>query len=244
MRLIRSAIYFVCMLIITVISSILIVLSAPLQSKNVLGELGRRWAMTNSWWLNFLCGLNYKVHQAENIPAKGDVVIYMANHQSAWETVTLREILPPLQTWVLKKELLYIPFFGWALKVYKNIAIDRKAGKKALKQLIHEGIISLEERGCSVIIFPEGTRVGLNENKKFNIGGAMLAAKSGYPVVPLAHNAGAFWQKDTLLKLPGTIDIIIGEKIETKGKKATQINEEVKAAIDEMRARLPITKSK
>lgn len=244
MILFRSIIYFFTMLLISTFFSILIVLSYPLQSQNWLGMIGYAWSVTNRFCLSALCGLNYKVHQSENIPEKGDVVIYMSNHQSAWETVAFREILPYRQAWVLKKELLWIPIFGWALMVYDNIAIDRKSGKQALKQLLKKGESSLKQRHNSVIIFPEGTRVAIDEDRPYAIGGAMLASKTGVPIVPIAHNAGYFWKRQAMKKYPGVVDVIIGEKIQTQGKKPKQINMEVKAAIDEMKARLPITPPK
>jgi len=242
MTLFRSTIYFFVMLTITVFFSILIIASAPFKSQNWLGALGHGWSKTNNWWLYLLCRLKYKLYQAENIPEKGKTFIYMINHQSAWETLALREILPSRQAWVLKKELTYIPIFGWALMVYDSIAIDRNAGKKALKQLLEQGTRSLTEHGNSIIIFPEGTRTAVGEDKKYAIGGAMLASKTGVPIIPIAHNAGAFWERKAILKYPGTIDMIIGEEITTKGKKASEINKEVKEAIDAMKARLPISK--
>jgi len=128
----------------------------------------------------------------------------------------------PLQTWVLKRELLWIPFFGWGLAMTRPIAIDRAAGKKALKQVLEQGIDRLKQ-GIWVVVFPEGTRTPYGSKKSYAVGGAMLAEKSGHPVVPVAHNAGKYWPKVGLIK-PGTITLSIGPTISTKDKNTKEIN--------------------
>ncbi len=155
----------------------------------------------------------------------------MSKHQSAWETIALRGLLPPEQSWVLKKELMSVPFFGWGLRMVEPIAIDRSSGRNAIKQIVNEGV-SFLEKGRWLIIFPEGTRVAPGERKKYGMGGGILAEKSGYPVLPISHNAGNFWKRRGLRKFPGTIKLVIGEKISTDGKKASQITREVEAWIE------------
>jgi 1-acyl-sn-glycerol-3-phosphate acyltransferase len=169
------------------------------------------------------CGLDYAVEGLENLP-KDQSFIVLSKHQSAWETLALRLFLP-VQTTVLKESLTWIPIGGWALATMKPIAIDRKNQREALKKLVNEGIERLKE-GLVVVIFPEGTRTAPGENKKFNAGGAMLAHQSGYPVIPLAHNAGEYWPRYSFLKHPGTIRVKIGPPITSTGKKAKAINEE------------------
>ncbi len=170
-----------------------------------------------------LCGLDYQVDGLENLP-KDQAFIVLSKHQSAWETLALRLFLP-VQTTVLKESLTWIPVGGWALATMKPIAIDRKNQREALKKLVDQGIERLKE-GLVVVIFPEGTRTAPGENKKFNAGGAMLAHKSGYPVIPLAHNAGEYWPRYSFLKYPGTIRVKIGPPITSTEKKAKAINEE------------------
>ncbi|MDH3353697.1 MAG: 1-acyl-sn-glycerol-3-phosphate acyltransferase [Chromatiales bacterium] len=177
------------------------------------------WAHFTLWWLKFTCNLDYRVEGQENIPAEASIIL--AKHQSTWETVAMQRIFP-LQTWVLKRELLWIPFFGWGLAMTRPIAIDRAAGKKALKQVIKQGTDRLKQ-GIWVVVFPEGTRTLYGSRKKYAIGGAMLAEKSGYPVVPVAHNAGKYWPKVGLIK-PGTITLSIGPTISTKDIKTKEIN--------------------
>ena len=182
-----------------------------------------RWGRFSIWWLKIICGLDFRVEGLENIPSQ--TCILMANHQSAWETIVMQQIFPP-QTWILKRELLWLPFFGWGLAMMIPVAIDRKAGKKALRQVIHQGIDRLK-RGLWVVIFPEGTRTAPGQQQRYAIGGALLAEKSRHPVVPVCHNAGEFWPKDSFIKQPGTITLVIGEPIDTSSLRAGEINERV-----------------
>lgn len=186
------------------------------------------WAYATLWWLKLTCNLTLKIEGVENIPAGNGLIL--AKHQSAWETIALQTVFPP-QTWVLKRNLLWIPVFGWGLAMSSPIAIDRSAGKKALKQVIKQGIERLQA-GLWVVIFPEGTRTAPGERKKYAIGGAMLAQKSGYQVVPVCHNAGEFWPKQGFIKKPGVITLVIGEAFDPAGMKATQINERVEEWIE------------
>ena len=138
----------------------------------------------------------------------------------------------PAHCWVLKKELLRIPVFGWGLALAKPIAIDRSQNKAALKQLLVQGKERLES-GLCVVICPQGTRRPPGEFGRFNVGGAMLAVKNQMPVVPITHNSGSFWPRKGLLKYPGTIEVIIGEAIETSGKSADQVNDQARNWIEQ-----------
>jgi 1-acyl-sn-glycerol-3-phosphate acyltransferase len=141
---------------------------------------------------------------------------------------------------VLKKELLRVPFFGWALMAARSISIDRSAGRKAMKQVIEEGTRRLQN-GDWVVIFPEGTRTAPGEKGRYGAGGALLAEKSGYPIVPIAHNAGVFWRRRDLRKYPGTIQVVIGPLIETQGLSGNEINRRVEQWIEDTVASLPQT---
>jgi len=186
--------------------------------------------------LKWLSGLIYEVEGMENLPTSGAAII-LSKHQSAWETIALRQIISP-QIAVLKESLLHIPFGGWALATLKPIAIDRSAQKDALKMLLEQGSERLKE-GLFVLIFPEGTRVAPGDTRKFNAGGALLAHKSGFPVVPLAHNAGEFWPRNSFLKYPGIIKVKIGPMISSQHKSAKAINAEAEAWIMDAMANLP-----
>ena len=196
--------------------------------------IARTWARILFWVLERLCGLKYVVEGRERIPSGNHIV--MSNHTSAWETVAQFLIFPP-QVWVLKRELLWIPFVGWGLKLLRPIAINRGEGHRAVNQVVDQGKARLAD-GLWIIIFPEGTRVVAGETRKFGVSGALLAIASGHSVVPLSHNAGTFWARRGFLKRPGTIRVVIGEPIESTGKNPRELNEEVKQAIEAGLARI------
>lgn len=192
------------------------------------------WGRFHTWLAKVLCGLQYRVEGREHIP-KGAAIL-LAKHQSAWETIAFQEIFPP-QVWVLKRELMWVPFFGWGLALLKPIAIDRGAGRQAVEQIIAQGRERLDA-GIWVTIFPEGTRVAPGHKRRYGIGGAALAAATGYPVVPVAHNAGHYWPRRGFLKNPGTIQVVIGPLIQTHGKTAEEINRQVEQWIETRMAEL------
>jgi len=169
----------------------------------------------------------------ENIPKQP--VIILSKHQSAWETIAFQKIFPP-QVWVLKRELLWVPFFGWGLAMTSPIAIDRSAGKKSLEQMLTQGIDRLK-KGFFIVIFPEGTRMKPGEIGKYHIGGAWLASKSAVSIIPVAHNAGKFWPKNSFIKNPGVIKVSIGKLISSENKTVDELNLQVKNWIEnEMKA--------
>lgn len=219
---------------------IYILLSTPIVGVAILGgfwlPFTTRYKIADIWincllfMLELCCGLSYEVEGLENLP-KDRVAIILSKHQSAWETIALRQFIRP-QTALLKKSLLQIPFGGWALATLKPIAIDRQNQKEALKRLLEQGTERLNE-GLFIVVYPEGTRVAPGVSKKFNAGGAMLAQKSGFPVIPLAHNAGEFWPRNSFLKYPGVIKVKIGPLIDTEDKKSKDINAEAEAWINQ-----------
>lgn len=181
------------------------------------------WPRTVQGLLALTCGITYRVEGRENIPATPYVLI--SNHQSTWETMVLSYLFCPL-TAVIKKELLYIPFFGWVLYLTRPIMIDRKRRQNALKEILRQGQDRLRQ-GVSVVIFPEGTRVSVDEERPHFPGGAMLACKAGVPVLPVVHNAGQHWPAHRLGKTPGEIVIRIGAPIPTEGRSAKELSQEV-----------------
>jgi 1-acyl-sn-glycerol-3-phosphate acyltransferase len=189
-------------------------------------NIARTWARILFWVLDKLCGLKFVVEGREHIPAGNHIV--MCNHTSAWETVAQFLIFPP-QVWVLKRELLWIPFIGWGLKLLRPISINRGAGHRAVTQVVDQGKARLAD-GLWIIIFPEGTRVVAGEKRKYGVSGALLAANK--LVVPLSHNAGDFWVRRGILKKRGTVQVIIGEPIDATGKDPRRLNEEVRESID------------
>ncbi|MTI63635.1 lysophospholipid acyltransferase family protein [Methylophaga sp.] len=222
MILFRSLVFFIIYAVTAVLFSCLGVLLWPLPFKWRYAVISQ-WAKTNIWLLAKICDLHLEVEGKEHIG--GEPAVIICKHQSAWETLALQAVFPP-QVWVLKRELLWIPFFGWGLASLNPIAIDRKAGRKALGQVIEQGLDRLSS-GAWVVVFPEGTRVAPGRMGKFGIGGARLAVDTGYPVIPVAHNAGHYWPKRGFMKKPGTIKMVIGEKIETSGVDAGALNQQL-----------------
>jgi 1-acyl-sn-glycerol-3-phosphate acyltransferase len=190
--------------------------------------VARNWARCLFWVLERLCGLTFSVDGRERIPRGAHIV--MSNHRSAWETIALFIIFPP-HVWVLKRELLWVPFVGWGLKLLRPIAINRGEGHRAVNQVVDQGKARLAD-GLWVIVFPEGTRVVAGQQKKFGVSGALLATATGNLVVPLSHNAGEFWPRRGILKKPGVVRVVIGEPITSAGKNPRQLTEEVRLAIE------------
>jgi 1-acyl-sn-glycerol-3-phosphate acyltransferase len=193
-----------------------------------------QWARFNLWWLERTCRLTFQVEGQEHIPETPTIV--MSKHQSAWETLALQGLFRP-QVWVLKRELLWVPFFGWGLAMLRPIAIDRGAGRRALDQVARQGAERLAER-LWVVVFPEGTRVAPGTRGRYHLGGAVLAERTGYPIVPVAHNAGEFWPRRSLRKRPGTVRLVIGPPVPSAGRKAAEILADVETWIETTVARI------
>lgn len=224
---IRSLIFFGAQLIWVPIYATLMLFTFPLRPLTRY-RLISGLAHSMMWLLRVICNIRMEVRGAENIPSEPCIVL--CKHQSAWETFALQVVFPP-QVWVLKRELLWLPFFGWGLALTSPIAINRSDGKGAMKQLLKQGKERLADGFC-VVIFPEGTRIPYGQRGKYKIGGALLAASSGVPVVPVAHNAGRLWGRNAFSKHPGLITMSIGKPIATQGRKADEINAEVEAWIE------------
>ncbi len=193
------------------------------------------WRMVNGWCHFFLAccrwivGVRFRVRGREHIPDRG--VIYFAKHQSTWETLAFQTLFPHY-VWIVKKEAKRIPFFGWGLNSLQPIWIDREAGRSAVEQICDQGGERLRD-GIGVLIFPEGTRVAVGQTLPFKMGGALLAASSGAPVVPIAHNAGLFWPAKRLFFVrSGTIDVVVGEPIDPTDQSPEQINRQAEEWIN------------
>jgi len=233
-RLLRSALFLAGMVIFTVVYFFVAVLARPFSLKIRYYVVAKAWSRVMLGWLRLTCGLKYRVIGWENVPETP--VVVLSKHQSAWETLAFQSIFPPL-AWVLKRELLRIPIFGWALAVVGPIAIDRGSGREALRQIVAQGKARLG-KGIWVVVFPEGTRVNPGEKGKYNIGGAWLATHTGVPVLPIAHNAGEFWGRNAFLKYPGVITLSIGKPIDVTGMKADELNDRAERWIEAEMARI------
>ncbi len=219
----RSTLFAVGQIVSLVLMSLFGQLTRPFSFK-VRYDFMKHWALFCLWWVKVTCSLKFKVHGADSINAEKAGLI-LARHESAWETLAFQQIFPR-QAYVLKRELLKIPFFGWGMALLNPIAIDRSAGRKALNQMLKEGTQRLTD-GDWVVVFPEGTRMPPDQLGKINVGGAMLASKAKAPVYLVAHNAGHYWPKSSFIKKPGCIDVYISEPLDVTEMSVADINQKI-----------------
>ena len=227
MTALRSALFWLALILITPPYFVLALASAALP-RLMRYRVISGWSRLVVRLLRALCGVRWKVEGREHLPRRPAVIL--AKHQSAWETLGFQAIFPP-QVHVLKRELLWIPFFGWGLALMSPIAIDRARGMAALRRIARRGKQRLEQ-GFWVVVFPEGTRVRPGERRHYQTGGAWLAVHAGAPVVPVAHNAGRVWPRNSFLKRPGLITVRIGPPIETAGRKPEAVNAQAEEWIE------------
>ncbi len=223
MLFVRSLFYFIIstLLVVTITFIGLIFFFLPFSYRyNIISM----WAKSSIYLLDIICNLKIKVIGKENIPTKACVVV--VNHQSTWETLALQTILPN-QTWVLKKELLFIPFFGWGLALLEPIIINRGNKIQAIKKVIKQGVLRLKNN-IFVIIFPEGTRQPYNKLGIYQSGGFVMAKKANKDILPICHNAGKYWAKGKFIKKPGVITVIINKPISTKDKEISSLITQVR----------------
>jgi 1-acyl-sn-glycerol-3-phosphate acyltransferase len=191
--------------------------------------LARLWARVILAVLKITCRLDYRVEGAERLPAGNHIALM--KHSSSWETVAQAVLLPP-HVWVLKRELIWIPFVGWGIQQLRAIAVNRGAGPAAVRDVIEQGKARLAE-GEWIVVFPEGTRMPPGETRRYGVSGAMLAAETGRLIVPVAHDSGYFWPRRGLWKRRGTIRVVIGAPIQAAGRDPRDINAEAQSWIEQ-----------
>lgn len=233
MRFVRSLLLFVYFIVYTVPYATACFIAFPFMRPNARYWMAVGWCKSTLFVAHWLTGIRYRVEGYENLP-DGPAVL-LPKHQSAWETIALPALMPKPLCYVFKRELLYVPFFGWALGMLHMVHINRKDGKNAFDSVIRQGRKRMAE-GAWVIMFPEGTRTPVGSQGKYKTGGARFAIGAGAPVVPIAHNAGRVWPRNSFTKYPGTVTVSIGQPIDTQGLTPDQLNERVENWIEaEMR---------
>lgn len=229
--------FYLYFTLVTIFFSLLLITAGLFVPLLIRSSWARSWAHYSILGLKIFCGLGYRITGLENLKLRHNAVI-VSKHQSAWETIFLRKLLPSNQSWVLKRELILIPFFGWGLSRTNPIAINRGTPQQAFKQVLEEGIKRLQD-GHWLVFFPEGTRVEPGKRKKYASGAAKVAQQAEVDIIPIAHNAGKFWRPRAFKKTPGTIDIVIGTPIITKDKSPKEIMLLVENWIEDTVSKLP-----
>jgi len=229
----RSVLFALALIIVTPPYALIALASAPLP-RMVRYRIISGWSRLILWLSRVILGIEWRVEGRENLPSRPAVIL--SKHQSAWETLAFQHIFPP-QVHVLKRELLWIPFFGWGLALMSPIAINRSRGVRALRTIARRGRERLAQ-GFWVVVFPEGTRVAPGVQREYQPGGAWLACATGAPVVPVAHNAGLLWPRNAFLKRSGTVTVRIGPPIDAANRDPKTVNELAKAWIEEQQKAL------
>jgi 1-acyl-sn-glycerol-3-phosphate acyltransferase len=229
----RSALFVAALALITPPYALLALATFPLP-RMLRYRIISGWSRLVVGLARMLLGIRWRVEGLEHLPARPAVIL--SKHQSAWETMAFQIIFPP-QVHVLKRELLWIPFFGWGLALMSPIAIDRSRGVAALRAIARRGRERLQQ-GFWVVVFPEGTRVRPGERRPYQLGGAWLASAAGAPVVPVAHNAGLLWPRNAFLKRPGTVTVRIGPSIDAANRDPKTLNDLAEAWIEEQQKAL------
>ena len=228
MQWLASLLFTILLFVWTGFYAVMFVVVGPLMPFRARFAMARAWGGALLTALRLICGLDYRVEGAENLPPGNHIALI--KHSSAWETFGQVVLVPP-HVWVLKRELIWVPFLGWALQLMRAIAINRSAGKSAVQSVLEQGKQRLAE-GEWIVIFPEGTRMPPGETRRYGVSGALLAAENDRLIVPIAHDAGYYWPRRGLYKKPGTIRVVIGAPIATAGREPREVNEEAQAWIE------------
>jgi len=223
----RSVLFLVGALLITAPFGILVP-AGRLFGSEAPFTLARLYTKVMLRWVEISCGIRYEVTGWEHVPETP--VVIMSKHQSAWVTIWIESAFPS-QCWIVKKELLWLPFVGWGLIAIRAIAIDRSSGSSAREQIVEQGAERLRE-GHWVTIFPEGTRVAPGAKGRYGIGGSLLATRTGTSILPIAHNAGEVWGRYAFRKKPGVVKVVIGPLIPAAGRDVLEVNRQVEGWIE------------
>ena len=231
----RSALYWLLLMVSTVVLAFPVILGSFI-SKSFCERCVRFWVVLNMQALETICKLRFRIEGEENIPP-GPCIIF-SKHQSTWETLFIKWRFPKA-IFVAKRELVLIPFFGWALASLKFILINRNSGRRAVRQMVDQYQVRKRE-GCWLVIFPEGTRKAVGAEPDYKIGGALVAAGTDTALLPLAVNAGEFWPRHSFIKWPGEVSVSIGPAVEPEGKTPEQLRDEAKNWIEAKMAEITV----
>jgi 1-acyl-sn-glycerol-3-phosphate acyltransferase len=236
MQQLRSFVYTIFLFAWTFFYAIFFVIACSFLPFRKRFVLARVWGVVLLTALKWICRLDYRIEGLENMPSGNHIALW--KHSSSWETIAMAVVFPR-QVWVLKRELLWIPFVGWGIRQLHAIAINRKSGHSAVGQVIEQGKQRLDE-GDWIMVFPEGTRMPHGQTRRYGVSGTLLALECKKLIVPVAHNAGSFWPRRGWLKKPGTVRVVIGRPFEpAPGSDVREINKQVQDWIEATVAGLP-----
>lgn len=232
MRTLRGWLFYLGFSVTVIVAGLAVLLTAPFAGAAWrFDKIVRPWLGFVMVMLRVFCGITYEVSGAENIPTDGRPVIVLSKHSSAWETLFLPFFIPHHLGFVYKESLHWIPFFGWALKTMGMIAVNRNKGASAYAHFLTRGREFLKT-GWWVILFPEGTRVAWGTRKPYKTGGARFAVATGAAVLPVAHDAGRLWPRNSIAKTPGVVHVAFGAVIDPAGKTHVEVNQAVESWIE------------
>jgi len=239
MAALRSTLHMAFMFV-TVIPYTLLILSSRLfgAKGDALYAIAQKWLTLSVDSARAMMGIRYEVQGQENLPVgETSPAILLVKHQSTYETFLMPAIMPHPLAYVFKKELLYVPFFGWSIGSLDMIHIDRTQRSKAFAKVVEQGK-ALLARGVWVIMFPEGTRIPRGERGSYKSGGTRLAIATGAPVIPVAVTSAKCWPRKAFIKHPGVVDVSIGKPIPSEGRDAEELMREVETWIESEMQRL------
>ncbi|MDI9333528.1 MAG: lysophospholipid acyltransferase family protein [Cytophagales bacterium] len=227
----RSVVWHIWTAVIIIPLALLLVLSAPFSGWSWLYRIANWWGRSAVYGMKWICGVAWRFSGEAHWPTDGSKTIVLSKHQSAWETLAYLALSPRPLCFVYKKELHWIPFFGWAIGSMKMIHIDRSQRTTAFKKVVEQGQRVMKENRW-VIMFPEGTRMARGKVGTYKTGGTRLACETGAQVLPLAVSSAKCWPKGSFIKYPGVIDISIGEPIASANHTPDSLMHEVQTWIE------------
>ncbi len=229
----RSCVYLVLVVLATIVCATAIIVMTPFSSALQRYRVAYQWLRFVNWVARYVLGIRLRVSGTEHFPADpNSKVVVLSKHQSAWETLALPQLLPQATAFVFKRELSWIPFFGWGLTLCGTIRINRALRTQAIQQVIAQGRLYIENERRWIVIFPEGTRVPRFQKGRYKAGGAHLATVVGASVLPVALSSAKVWPRNRFVKYPGTVDVVFGPLIPTAGKSAHAITAEAEQWIE------------
>jgi len=238
MALLRSIVHALWMLVTVIPYALAIVLLSPFAKPYTLYRIARAWLRQVMVGLRVICGVRWRVQGMENLPVgETSPAILLVKHQSTLETFLMPVLMPHPLAYVFKKELLYIPFFGWAIGRLDMVHIDRSQRNQAFNKVVEQGKRLLAQ-GVWVIMFPEGTRIPRGQAGTYKSGGTRLAGATGAPVIPIAVSSARCWPRKSMIKYPGVVDVSIGKPIPSEGRAADELMREVEVWIESEMRRL------